>query len=452
VSQFKTYWDEERETLAPEKRNQIILNRIQEQLHYVYNTLPFYKRIYDEHHFKPEDVKTLEDFTTKVPIITKKMLVEDQQKNPIYGSYAGDFKEEEIARIQGSSGTSGTPTFYQVSQEDWKRAADVHAMAQWCAGIRPDDVVQISFPFSLFFGGWGVIQGAERLGATVFPLGPVESEKQLELMNQIGSTVFSATPSYCMHLINKAKELGFNLKENTIKRLLVGGEAGGSLKGPKNLIANGWNASVHDCASASEMYPFQTNVECEAQQGVHVFNDEVYAEIVEKEDANSPVSMGEKGAIVYTHLWRKSQPMIRFWPGDESYMSEQSCSCGRTYPMLPEGVLGRLDDMIVVRGANIYPSAIENIVRKFSWSGPEYQVIVNKKGAMDEIKVIIEQNHLSIQEKLDPIGMKTEAEYHFKKQLGIRVQIDIHPQGTLPETIFKAKRVVDRRKEIIATK
>ncbi|WP_199256769.1 phenylacetate--CoA ligase family protein [Alteribacillus sp. YIM 98480] len=441
---YKKYWNEERETMEPKEREKVILKKIQQQLHYVYDALPFYKKLYDKHNFHPNDVKTLQDFTEKVPIVTKKMLVEDQQENPLFGSYAGDFTQDEIARIQGSSGTSGTPTFYQVSKEDWKRAAEIHAMAQWAAGVRPDDIVQIGFPFSLFFGGWGVIQGAERLGATVFPLGPMESEKQLELMQKIKSTVFSATPSYCLHLANKAEDLKMNLSEGSVNRLIVGGEAGGSLASTKQVLNNEWGASVHDVASTSEMYPFQTNVECEAQAGVHVCTDEVYTEIVNKDDSNEGVEMGERGAIVYTHLWRKSQPMIRFWPGDESYMSEERCSCGRTYPKLPEGVLGRLDDMLVIRGANVYPSAIENIVRSFHWSGPEYQIIVEKRGALDEMKLVIEKQKLPKNE-LTVEQMRNEAEYLFKKQLGIRVPVEIKKQGELPETIFKAKRVVDKR-------
>ncbi|MEO0605350.1 MAG: phenylacetate--CoA ligase family protein, partial [Myxococcota bacterium] len=164
---YQLYWDEERETLPPDERRPRILERIQHQLHYVYESLPFYRRRYDARGFHPSQVRHLEDFTEKVPIITKKDLVADQAEHPPFGSYAGSFGEGDIMRIHGSSGTSGTPTLYRVSRKDWDRAADVHAMAQWSMGIRPDDILQVSFPFSLFFGGWGINQGAERLGCTV---------------------------------------------------------------------------------------------------------------------------------------------------------------------------------------------------------------------------------------------------------------------------------------------
>ena len=241
-------------------------------------------------------------------------------------------------------------------------------MAQWCGGIRPDDIVQIGFPFGLFFGGWGVVQGVEVIGATLFPLGVTESERHLQFLQRLGSTVFSATPSYCIHLLSVAESMGIDLRESAVHHLLVGGEPGGSLPGTREIIERGWGARLIDAGSTSEMYPFQTNVGCDAGTGTHLFTDEVFTEVVDKDDRNAPVPMGTRGAVVYTHLWRDSQPMIRFAPGDESYMTDEPCPCGRTYPRLPEGVLGRLDDMLVIRGANIFPSAIETGLRSVDGS------------------------------------------------------------------------------------
>lgn len=442
---YKKYWNEERETLNPIKRDRLILGKIKEQLDYVYNHLPFYRKHYDNHNFKPSDVKTLEDFTTKVPVITKKMLVEDQKINPIFGSYAGDFAPEDIARLQGSSGTSGTPTFYQVSKADWERAAEVHAMALWSTGLRPNDVVQIGFPFSIFFGGWGVLQGAERIGSAVFPLGAIESDKHLDMIEKVKPTAFSATVSYCMHLLMKARERGVDLSESSVMRLIAAGEIGASLPSTKEILTKGWGASLHDTGSTSEMYPFMTSTACEAQAGVHLYQDEVFTEIVSKSDPNIPIQVGERGATVYTHLWRKSQPMIRFWSGDESFMTEEICSCGRTYPRLPHGVLGRLDDMLVIRGANVYPSAIENVVRSLNWSGAEYQIIVDKKGALDEMTVNMEYQNQYKTRNLD--DLINEAKELFKNKIGIRVSINLVEQGSMPETIFKARRVIDNRKK-----
>ncbi|SHK53653.1 phenylacetate-CoA ligase [Pseudonocardia thermophila] len=451
---FPRFWDEERETLAPAARERIILERMQHQLRYVYEELPFYRRLYDEHGFHPDQVRSIEDFTTKVPVITKKMLVADQREHPPFGSYSKPLPPGGIARIHGSSGTSGVPTMYAVSRSDWERAGEVHAMAQWCAGVRPDDIVQVGFPFGLFFGGWGVVQGAERIGATLFPLGVTDSEKHLELISRLGSTVFSATPSYCIHLLSVAEKMGIDLRESTVRHLLVGGEPGGSLPGTRTIIEEGWGATVADAGSTSEMYPFQTNVGCTAGTGTHLFIDEVYTEVVNAEDLNEPIPVGQRGAVVYTHLWRDSQPMIRFAPGDETYLDTEPCPCGRTYPRLPEGILGRLDDMLVIRGANVFPSAIEVGLRSVPELGPEFRIHVRTVGALDELTVQAELTH-TVSGELASLSeddrdkrreeITRKAEDALRRTVSIRVPVELLEPGTLPETTFKARRVVDER-------
>ncbi|MCR8898067.1 phenylacetate--CoA ligase family protein [Gordonia sp. GONU] len=450
----RRYWDEARETRDPEERDRRILEQIQLQLRYVYDQLPFYRRLYDEHGFRPEHVTSLADFTAKVPIITKKMLVADQREHPPFGSYTRDFGVDGIARIHGSSGTSGTPTMYAVSRGDWDRAADVHAMAQWCAGVRPGDIVQIGFPFGLFFGGWGVLQGVERIGATVFPLGVTDSEKHIEMIGTLGSTVFSATPSYCIHLLSVAERMGVDLRASSVRHVLVGGEPGGSLPGTRRIIEEGWGATVADAGSTSEMYPFQTSVGCEAGTGTHLFTDEVYTEVVDRDDHNMAIPVGDRGAVVYTHLWRESQPMIRFAPGDETYLDDTPCVCGRTYPRMPEGVLGRLDDMLVIRGANIYPSAVETALRQIAELGPEFRIHVCTEGALDEIAVHAEisattheawhalDDRRRADARAELVG-RTEAV--LKQRLGIRIPFEVLTPGTLEPTTFKARRVIDAR-------
>lgn len=451
---FPRFWDEERETLDPRTRSDIILDRIQVQLRYAYSELPFYRRLYDTHRFHPDQVRSVEDFTTKVPVITKKMLVADQAENPVFGSYTRALAPGECARIHGSSGTSGAPTLYAVSRRDWERAGQMHAMAQWCAGIRPDDIVQVGFPFGLFFGGWGVVQGVEAIGATLFPLGVTDSEKHLQLIQRLGTTVFSATPSYCIHLLSVAERMGIDLSNSTVRHLLVGGEPGGSLPGTRQIIEQGWGARLADAGSTSEMYPFQTNVGCEAGTGTHLYTDEVFTEVVDKNDLNAPLPMGSRGAVVYTHLWRDSQPMIRFAPGDESYMTDELCPCGRTYPRLPEGVLGRLDDMLVIRGANIFPSTIETGLRSVDGFGPEFRIVVHRDGALDEMTVEAEYDDAVAaalkdvspqEEERRRAALVREAELTLKRLTGIRIPVQLLEPGSLPQTTFKARRVLDQR-------
>ncbi|MEU9822019.1 phenylacetate--CoA ligase family protein [Pseudonocardia alni] len=455
---FARFWDAERETRDPRDRDAVVLDRIRHQLHYVYDRLPFYRRHYDAHGFHPDDVRSLADFTAKVPVITKRMLVADQAEHPPFGSYTRDFSGPDgstgIARIHGSSGTSGTPTLYAVSRGDWDRAADVHAMAQWCAGVRPDDIAQVGFPFGLFFGGWGVLQGLERIGATVFPLGVTDSERHLELIGRLGSTVFTATPSYCVHLLSVAERMGVDLAAGSVRTLLVGGEPGGSLPGTRRLIEQGWGATVVDAGSTSEMYPFQTSVGCTAGTGTHLITDEVHVEVVAPDDPHTAVPVGGRGAVVYTHLWRESQPMIRFAPGDETYLADDPCPCGRTYPRMPEGVLGRLDDMLVVRGANVFPSAVETALRSIDGLGPEFRIRVARPAALDEITVQAEVSAptaatLAGLSAADADAARREiagrTEQALRRAVAITVPVELLDPGTLPETTFKARRVVDER-------
>jgi phenylacetate-coenzyme A ligase PaaK-like adenylate-forming protein len=205
--------------------------------------------------------------------------------------------------------------------------------------------------------------------------------------------VFSATPSYCIHLLSVAERMGVDLRRSTIRHMLVGGEPGGSLPGTRKIIEEGWGATAVDAGSTSEMYPFQTSVGCTAGTGTHLYTDEVFTEVVDAADLNAPVPVGDRGAVVYTHLWRDSQPMIRFAPGDETYLATDPCPCGRTYPRMPEGILGRLDDMLVIRGANVFPSAVETGLRTVPELGPEFRMVVRKVGALDELTVQAELGH-----------------------------------------------------------
>lgn len=444
---YRRYWDEERETMDPRKRAQLILKRLQHQLRYVYEKLPFYRRHYDERGFKPAMVRSLEDFTTKVPVITKKMLVADQEANPPFGSYLG-VERGRLARIHGSSGTMGKPTMYGVSKQDWERAGEFSQMALWCAGVRPDDLVHISFPFTLFFGGWGLLQAAEKLGACCFPAGTlVTTERQVEMIGRLGCDVLVATPSYVVHLGNKAAEMGVDVSRSSVSLAVMGGEPGASIPSVRQMMKDQWgDIALIDLApgSTSEMYPFTANAGClENEGGGHLFIDENYTEIVSKDDSNVPVPAGTSGAVVATHLWRDSQPMIRFWTGDEGVLSTDPCPCGRTYPRLPKGVYGRLDDMLLIRGANVYPSAVEAVIRSVDGTGGEFRIYVERPRDLDEMRVEVERAPEFDSQRVPQLQEELEA--RLKNGLGVRVPVAVAEPGTFEVQTFKARRVVDQR-------
>jgi phenylacetate-CoA ligase len=450
TTKYRRFFDEERETMDPDRRRELITERVQSQIRYAYEKLPFYRALYDEHGVTPDDIKSLEDFTTKIPIVTKDMLRRNQAEHPPFGSYSG-VGMEEVARIFGSSGTTGTPTIYGISAADWGRAGHAQAMAVWAMGVRPDDLVHFVFPFSMFIGGWAILHGANEVGAANFTAGALESRKHIDMMKLLGSTVVAGTPSYCLHLAEVAKEIGEDLRRLALHTLIVGGEPGGSLKGPREALRAAYgDVRIADTGNTSECFPTQMNSSCDRETGVHIFEDEVYLELVERDDPSAGVPDGERGATVYTTLWRQSQPMIRFWAGDEAYMVRDACPCGRTYPRLPEGLLGRVDDMLLIRGANVYPSALENTLRQIEGVGAEYRVVVEKRGAMDELRVECEYDARWLASVpgdpgLAKADLTAVIESALKRTTGLRCPVRLVDPGTHETQLFKARRVIDRR-------
>lgn len=445
------YWDRARETRPREEREAEVLGLLQGQLHRVYAELPFYRRHYDANGFHPDDVRTLDDFTRKVPVITKAMLRDDQQATPPFGSYLG-VPDAEIARVHGSSGTTGRPTLYAISHRDWSYTADVMAQGFYTAGVRPSDKVQLATLFSLFMGGWGALVGCERIGATVFPIGAGETERQLELMYRVGSTALVSTPTYALHMLEVARSLGYDTKASPLRLALLIGEPGAAIPGTRQVLEDGFGMAVRDLATTSEMTPWATNAECSEGNGVHVIQDEVWTEIVDKDDANLPVDDGTSGGVVYTHLRRESQPMIRFHSGDESHMTYEPCPCGRTYPRLPNGVYGRLDDMLIIRGVNVYPSQVQRSLLSVEGTGVEFVIEVDRGSSLDTAAVRVEYDPAS--DPADPEALREELRERVQRRLksdtNITFDVEVLDPGTLERAVSKAKRVVDRRRAAAA--
>jgi len=450
LQDYPKYWDENRETMEPCERNKIILERIKHQLRYVYDNLPFYRKLYDKHNLKPEDVKTMEDFTTKVPAITKKMLVADQAENPTFGSYLG-VPEKEVIRVFSSGGTTGNPTFYGISQKDWDRGAEAMALFSWTVGIRPHDTVYYCIPFGVWVGAWGYLHGIDKIGARQCTAGFVPSERHIELIRKVKPTIVISTVSGALVLAEKAKTIGYDLGETSPWLIIPGAEPGASYPSVQKSIFQAWGAEVADVGTMSEMYPPETNTMCEERNGMHVYQDEVYTEIVSKDNGNELLPYGSNGVIVYTHLYRDSQPMIRLWSGDESFMIDDPCPCGRTYPRLPKGILGRVDDMLIIRGVNIYPSAIEDILRSMPEIGVEHRIIVEKEKVLDELSVMSNCSPKFYEsldaakrtEQMAALGEKVANK--LRTTFGIRIPVEITPPGTIESTGLKARRVVDKR-------
>jgi len=438
------YWNEKVETMDPQEREEkIILPKLKAQLKYAYENSPFYKKKWDAAGIKPEHIRSLEDFE-QIPFVTKDEIRQDQMEYPPFGSNLC-IPKEQIARVQGTSGTTGKPTAFGISKGDMMRIAEAHARIMWGFGMRPHDLVFIASFFSLYWGSWGALLGCERLGAGSFPFGagvPGQSDRALKWMKEIKPTIFYGTPSYSLYLAEKAKAKGIDpRKDFNFRILFFSGEPGAGVPSTKKRIEETYGGICIDSGSTAEMSPWMSNCECEYRTGMHLWQDIVYAELVDVE-TKKRLPYGKEGATVYTHLERTSQPMIRFWSGDISQWTDEPCPCGRTYPRLPKGIYGRADDMFVIRGENVYPSAIEDVIRSIEGMGDEFRIIITREKTMDELIVQAEPAPGVDKALVPQLKQKLEAELRAK---GLRTIVEMLEPGTLERTEFKARRVIDKR-------
>jgi len=439
------FWDRKLETMDPGEREQrVILPKLQAQLAYAYENSPFYRKKWDEAGIKPQDIRSLGDFE-KMPCVMKEEIRRDQAEYPPFGSNLCVPKKE-LARVQGTSGTTGKPTAFGISRGDMARIAEAHARIMWGFGVRQDDIVFIGSFFSLYWGSWGALLGAERLGATAFPFGagvPGQSERGLEWMKEVKPTVFYGTPSYSLYLAEKARAMGIDpRKDFNFRILFFSGEPGAGVPSTKKRIEETFGGICIDSGSTAEMSPWMANSECAHRQGMHFWQDIVYAELVDRK-SHRRMPYGQEGVTVYTHLERNSQPMIRFWAGDVALWVNDPCPCGRTYPRLPKGIYGRADDMFVIRGENVYPSAVENVIRGIKGMGDEFRIVITREKTMDEMIVQAELSPQADPAIIPELKSRLAGEL---KSRGLRAVVQMMEPGTLERTEFKAKRVIDQRR------
>jgi phenylacetate-CoA ligase len=430
------YWGPE-ETMAPAARAEIVLGKLKAQVAYCYERSPFYRRLWGEAGVGPEMLQGLDDLA-RFPFVRKDAIRADQETHPPFGSNVC-CPPEAIARIHGTSGTTGRPTAFAISRDDWARFGAAGARVMWSFGVRPTDTVFIASFFSLYLGSWGALAGAEALGARAFPFGAGlsgQTERGLDYLTLVRPTVFYGTPSYALYLARVARERGVDPASLGFRVMFFSGEPGAGIPATKRRIEEAFGAICVDTGSMAEMTPWLTSAECSERTGMHLWEDVVYTELVDPE-TQEPVAEGE-GVPVYTHLERTSQPMIRLWSGDLARVTSEPCPCGRTYRRLPDGVYGRIDDMLLVRGVNVYPNVIENALGSVPGVGPEYRIVVDRPAELDVLTVEVESHDLAVE-----LAVRDRV----KAACGVTPQVVVHAPNTLPTTEFKSRRVTDRRKE-----
>ena len=442
------YWFRKRETMPAGEREKAILERLRQVTRYAYNNAPFYRRIWDQAGFHPNHLKSLEDFETKVPVITKIDLREAQARAPMFGDYLC-VPQSEIFHIHGTSGTTGRPTAFGIGREDWETIANNHARIMWGMGLRPGDTVFVAAIFSLYMGSWGALAGAERLRCRSFPFGAGAggmTARAAMWLDAVKPQGFYGTPSYALHLAEVARAEGYDPRNFGLKVLFFSGEPGASVPGVRDKIREAYNAKVIDCGSMAEMTPFlNVSGSWESDEGMLCWQDIIYTEVCDPKTFLR-VPYGQRGTPVYTHLERTSQPMIRLLSGDLTLWTNETTQCGRTYPRLPHGIFGRIDDMITVRGENVYPSEIDAVLNQLADYGGEHRIIITRERAMDELLVRVEATGAVIARGTDAVkAMREDCAQRLHRVLGLRAVVEIVPPDTFPRTDFKARRVIDDR-------
>jgi phenylacetate-CoA ligase len=438
------HWYPEIECANPENRDEIIFQKLRRQIEYAWTCSSFYRSRWERAGVSSATLKSLADLA-KYPVIQKADLRQAQSEHPPFGDYLC-VEPSRVARIHGTSGTTGNPTVFGIDSGDWERIGEAHARVLWGAGIRPCDRVLICSFFSLYLGSWGALKGCERLGAAVFPFGAgVAGQTRLAVQwaRQMQPTALYSTPSYALHFAETARKEGIDPRSFGIRILFFSGEPGAGILSTKRQIEDTFGGACIDLGTMAEMTPWMSSGECRHRTGMHLYQDIVYTEVCDPE-SYQPLPYGQEGTPVYTHLERTSQPMIRLVSNDRTRWVNEPCPCGRTYPTLPDGLYGRYDDMFIVRGENIYPSAIEDTLRATVGFGGEFQVIISREEAMDELLVRAEYapSH-SDAEKLN--ALRLDIRDRLRTRLGVHPVVELVPSGQLPRHEFKARRVLDDR-------
>ncbi len=441
------YWYPIRETMDPRDREKAVIKRLGEVMRYAYANSSFYKNKWDQAGVHPDRIKSLEDFE-EVPVVTKQELREAQERSAPFGDFLC-VGESEVHHIHGTSGTTGRPLIFSISKDDWEAIANAHARIMWSFGIRPGDIVFVAALFSLYIGSWGIMLGAERLGTKCFPFGagaPGQTAIAARWLKLTKPKVIYNTPSYAMHLAEVAQDEKIDPREFRLEIMICSGEPGASIPAIRHKLEEIYGVKVIDTGTMAEMTPWLSAAgNSETDLGMLLWQDIVHHEVCDPKTFRR-VPYGGQGTPVYTHLERTSQPMIRLASGDLSYWEEGPSPCGRTYPCLPKGMYGRIDDMFQIRAENVYPSDIEAVVNGLGQYGGEHRIIITREGAMDELVIQIEATpevYSAGQSAIE--AMRDQAATQLKRGIGVRAQVEILAPNSLERAQHKARRVIDDR-------
>lgn len=430
------YWDEHMECVDRDALRDIQLKRLMETVKRVYTSVPYYRKKMQEIGLIPEDIRCLEDLK-KLPFTTK----QDLRENYPYGLFAVPLSE--IVRIHASSGTTGKPTVVGYTRYDIGIWSEVMARTLTAAEGDKNSFIQIAYGYGLFTGGLGVHYGAERIGASVIPTSSGNTRRQIQLMVDFGTTLLACTPSYALYLAETLEEMGIDKTQLKLKSGVFGAEPWS--ENMRKEIETKLSIKAYDIYGLSEIIGPGVAFECEYQCGMHINEDHFLPEIIDP-DTGEVLEEGRYGELVFTTITKEGMPLIRYRTRDITALHYDRCKCGRTFVRM-EKVIGRTDDMIIIRGVNVFPSQIESVLLEMGEVEPHYQLIVDRVNNLDVLEVLVEVSERIFSDEIRRLEqLESRLTRAIEDTLGISVKVRLVEPKTIERSEGKAKRVIDKRK------
>jgi len=435
------FWNPVLETLSREKLEALQLNKFKRIFNWAYENSKFHKSLYKSAGIKSDDIRTLGDIK-RIPKVEKSMMRGIQSKDPFPYGDALCVPLEDVSTFRQTSGTTGQPVYQPDTWQDWEWWSECWSYILWAQGYRPVDRVFIPFGYNIFVAFWAGHYAAEKLGCEVVPGGVLDTQSRILKIRELHATAMMATPTYVLHMADVAKnKMGIDPAELSINKITCAGEPGAGIPSTKSRMEAAWGAKVYDHSGATEIGAW--SYECDNQpRGMHVNEAMFLVEIEDIETGEIIEEPGRKGKMVITAFDRIAQPCIRFDSKDVIEWDSEPCSCGRTFRLIKGGVLGRADDITKVKGVLLSPLAIEEVVRSIKGLGDEFEVVVDKQGDIDRIKLKVELMPEASKQTIEPV---LKDQLRLKTNLGYR--IEYYDYGSLPRYEVKAKRFKDLRKK-----
>ena len=438
-----TYWNSFLETMAAEDLQKLQLFKFKRIFKWAYDHSRFHRRLYDQAGIAPEDIRSLADIR-RVPKVEKSMMRDVQRKDPFPYGDALCVPLTEVTEFRQTSGTTGQAIYQADTWQDWEWWAECWSFILWAQGYRASDRVFLPFGYNVFVAFWAAHYAAEKIGCEVVPGGVLDTQARILKIQELKATALMATPTYILGMAETAKNsMGIDPLTLGITKITCAGEPGASISGTKNRMEKAWGAKVYDHAGATEIGAW--SYECTAQSGgIHVNEAMFLVEIEDVVTGEIIEEPGRPGKMVITALDRVAQPCVRFDSKDIIEWASDPCPCGRTFRMIKGGVQGRADDITKVKGVLLSPAAIEEVVRSIDGLGDEYEVVVDKLGDVDRIKLKVEVMP-GAKGRVKSIEAELRDQLRLKTNLGYR--LEMYDFGELPRYLVKARRFIDLRKK-----